>query len=262
MSKIITLLTDFGATEAFVGIMKGVILSINPAVQLVDLTHQIPPHQIGIGALQLNRAYRYFPAGTIHVAVVDPGVGSKRSIILVAANAQFFLAPDNGLLQYIFENHGVTTVTKVTNGKYFLPEISQTFHGRDIFAPVAGHLSRGVNPTEFGGRTRTFLRGSTPPLRIEANAIYGQIILIDHFGNLISNIPRSALPRNVPEQRWRIQLKELEIQGLSPNYADAPQQVPLALWSSWDTLEIAVFQARAATLLGVDLGTAIQIRWQ
>ena len=161
-SPIITLLTDFGSRDAFVGIMKGVMLGINPSVSFVDLSHDIPPQDILAGALVLRSAVPFFPAGTIHVAVIDPGVGSKRRALLVETPEAFFVGPDNGLLSLAAPASAATRVIHLTNEEYFLLPRSQTFHGRDVFAPVAAHLSRGVSPKQFGDSISTEGESGTP----------------------------------------------------------------------------------------------------
>lgn len=259
--KIVSLLTDFGDQDGFVGTMKGVILSINPSVQLVDISHKIPAHNIDIGAYVLHSAYTYFPHGTIHVAVVDPGVGSNRNIVICEANEQFFIAPDNGILKFVYEKFNIEKVINVTNSVYFLSEISQTFHGRDIFAPVAGHLSVHQIPAMFGAETTTFEKGKIPKLNWGDHSIEGEIVYIDKFGNLISNITQSEFIRLCRSRNIAIEIKDVYLQKIHKSYEDGEHLTPLALWGSGGTLEVAIKQASAAKILNVEIGENIRLRW-
>src|SRR5687767_8873684 len=184
---IITLLTDFGARDYFVGAMKGVILSLNPEATIVDITHEIPPQDIQAAAFNLLACYRDFPAGTIHVAVVDPGVGSDRRAILVKCANQFFIGPDNGLFSWIREREGKFSAWQITNEQFFRNPVSSTFHGRDVFAPVAAALSKGVAPAEVGPPLERIVMLAPLLPRATADAIEGFLIHIDRFGNCITN---------------------------------------------------------------------------
>ena len=174
---VITLMTDFGASNHFVGVMKGVILNINPQVQIVDITHAVPPQDIHGAAFFINSAYRYFPAGTIHVVVVDPGVGSRRRAIICQTDTAYFVCPDNGVLSYILDNNTTPRVVALDNAVYWLSEISNTFHGRDIFAPVAAHLSRGISPSQFGSSANNLVQLPIQIPQVAKTAIVGSIIL-------------------------------------------------------------------------------------
>src|SRR3990172_5235382 len=176
--RVITLLTDFGNQDAYVGIMKGVIAGINPFANIIDICHSIPPQDIFSGAYLLYTSYKYFPRKTIHVAVVDPGVGSRTDIVCVETKDYFFLVPDNGLLSFILQEERPKSIFRVTNNKYFLPSPSNTFHGRDVFAPVAAHLSLGVKPQKMG---------------IKINQLEHKIIYIEKFRNLITNIKKEYI---------------------------------------------------------------------
>lgn len=189
--KIIALLTDFGYKDNFVGIMKGVILGINPQVNLVDISHGVKPQSIFEAYFLLKNSYKFFPKGTIFVAVVDPGVGSKRKSILIETNDYFFIGPDNGIFSFL-ESHEIKNIVHLTNKEYFLKPVSSTFHGRDIFAPAAGFLSKGVSPEELGTLIKSIKRVEIPKPRIEKDKLVGEIIYIDGFGNLISNISREV----------------------------------------------------------------------
>ncbi|MFQ6112525.1 MAG: S-adenosyl-l-methionine hydroxide adenosyltransferase family protein [bacterium] len=206
-SSIITLLTDFGQRDGFVGTMKGVILNTYPDAKIVDISHDIEPQNLAAGAFVINTCYKYFPTGTVHVVVIDPGVGSKRRIICVAASGHFFLAPDNGVLKYIYDECPETQVVEVTNRKLVLSQISHTFHGRDIFAPVAAHLAKGLDLKELGASIHDYDKGRLPVLEEAVDRIKGEIIYIDRFGNLISNIPADELDK-YRDKPIRIKIKK------------------------------------------------------
>ncbi len=191
---IITLLTDFGTQDYFVAAMKGVILSANPNARIVDITHEIPPQDIQAGAFNLLAVYRNFPAGTIHAGVVDPGVGSERRAIIIECAEQFFVGPDNGLFSFVVQREGKCRTHQVTNEKFFRHPVSNTFHGRDIFAPVAAALSNGTEPGEFGPLIDTIVElESLRPRQSTDGRIEGAIIHIDRFGNCITNFTREHL---------------------------------------------------------------------
>ena len=193
-SRVITLLTDFGDRDAYVGIMKGVIAGINPLTNIIDICHSIPPQDIFKGAYLLYTSYKYFPRGTIHVAVVDPGVGSKRDIVCAETQDYLFLAPNNGLLSFIVREEKPKCIIRVTNNKYFLSSPSSTFHGRDIFAPVAAHLSLGIKPQQLGIKIDQLEQLDIPkPVYKKTGQLEGQIIYIDQFGNLITNVTREHI---------------------------------------------------------------------
>ena len=196
--RIITLTTDFGTSDAYVGVMKGVILGINLHVQIVDITHAVPPQDIHEAAFLIHSAHHYFPKGTIHVIVVDPGVGSDRRAIVCQIDGAFFVCPDNGILTYLLqtiENAEELSgnVVAIQNQTYCLPEVSNTFHGRDIFAPVAAHLSLGIPLDDIGLPAHNLIRFPMPPITISDGKLVGEIIKIDSFGNAITNISAAAL---------------------------------------------------------------------
>lgn len=285
--RVITLLTDFGTQDAYVGVMKGVIAGINPSVNIVDICHSVSPQDIFNGAYLLYTAYKYFPKGTIHTAIVDPGVGSKRDIVCVETKDYFFLVPDNGLLSFIVQEERPKSVIRVTNNKYFLPLLSSTFHGRDVFAPVAAHLSLGVKPQQLGIMINHLEQLNIPkPFRKKTGQMEGQIIYIDRFGNLISNITKehlmqhdhsqslfktqmkeTPLPISLPLQGGvKINLKCLEITigkkkiiGLIKTYTDVNAGEPLALIGSAGFLEVSINQGNAQKYFKVDKGSKIII---
>ena len=260
-SSIITLTTDFGNRDGFVGTMKGVILGIFPEARMVDISHEIAPQNISEAAYVVFMSYKFFPAGTVHVVVVDPGVGSERRILCVSAGGYLFLAPDNGVLKYIFQECADARVFHITTRKYVLPQISQTFHGRDIFAPVAARLAKGLDPGELGPPISDYNKGRLPKLEESRRGITGEIIYVDRFGNVISNIPLSKL--NGRDLRaLKIQMKNCAICGLANSYSAGSRSEPIALIGSSGLLEMAVFMGSAQTVLGCELGDEVMIEFE
>lgn len=257
-SSIITLLTDFGQRDGFVGTMKGVILTIYPEAKIVDISHEIEPQNLAAGAFVIRNSFRYFPAGTVHIVVIDPGVGSERRIICVSALDHLFLAPDNGVLKYIYGECSETHVVAVTNREFFLSPISHTFHGRDIFAPVAAHLAKGLDFAELGPEIYDYDKGNMPVLEETPKGIKGEIIYVDRFGNLISNIPFDKLNRH-RDKFVRIQLKNWTIDGLSESYAQGKAKEPIALIGSSGFLELALNSGNAKETLNCSEGDEVII---
>jgi S-adenosylmethionine hydrolase len=257
---IITLLTDFGTQDYFVGAMKGVILSLNPDATIVDITHEIPPQDIETGAFNLLSCYRDFPKGTIHVAVVDPGVGSDRRALVIECGDQFFVGPDNGLFSWICERENTWTANQVTNATFFRRPVSHTFHGRDIFAPVAAALSLGHEPHEFGTSVTDVVRlESLEPDATRGNTIEGRIIHIDRFGNCVSNFTRQTLESHGPATSWRINLNDHEIDSFRRFFADSQPNEVFAILGSAGFMEICVRNGSAAKLLNVQRGQRIKL---
>ena len=250
-SGIITLLTDFGHVDGFVGIMKGVMLNINPHAQCIDISHDIPPQDIDEAAFVLYTAFRYFAAGTVHVAVVDPGVGSERQVIAAEAAGQLFVAPDNGILKYIFAEEKNCSVILVNNSRFYLPNISNTFHARDIFAPVAAHLSKGLPLSQVGKKYSSYLKGEIQYPFIEENKISGIILHIDRFGNAISNIKHEVFQQTFPDARINIVVGNYTIHTISSSYKNSVPGSPLAIWGSSGFLEIAIKNESAANKMGL-----------
>ena len=263
--SIVTLLTDFGAADYFVGALKGAILSVNPQAHIVDITHEIPAHDIAAGAFTLLAAYSSFPAQTIHVAVVDPGVGSARRPLLVAAREHFFVGPDNGLFSYVCEREqGDVRVYQLTNEKFFRTPVSNTFHGRDIFAPVAGALSKNVPPEDFGEPVEDYVRlVPLAPVREgdAAGAWSAKIIHIDRFGNLITNITRRELAGAEFTQGARLDVGGRAINSFRKFYAEETGAAGelFAIWGSAGFLEIAADRASAARLLRAERGQTVRV---
>ena len=258
----ITLLTDFGNADYFVGAMKGVILSIDADARVLDITHEIPPYDIEAGAFTLLAAYRNFPSNTIHVAIVDPGVGSERRPILVSSENYFFLGPDNGLFSYVFERETSCRVYHLTNDAYFHHPVSPTFHGRDIFAAIAGALSKGVNPELLGSEIKDFKR--LAPLAVQASdagTIDARIIHIDNFGNCITNLTRDVFSDEMIAGGATLQVGDCAISSFRQFFAEAsePSDEFFCVWGSAGFLEIATFRASAAIMLGVERGHPVVV---
>jgi S-adenosylmethionine hydrolase len=255
---IITLLTDFGAADAYVGIMKGVMLGIAPAARLVDLTHTVPPQAVRVGALLLRSAVEYFPAATIHLAVVDPGVGSTRTPLLVVTERALFVGPDNGLLAPAATMLGIRAVRRLANAQYFRAPVSDTFHGRDIFSPVAAHLAAGTPPDAFGDELADLQRLDLPEPRLEAGAVHGEVIYVDRFGNLITNIAASALNRFRPHS-LSVRVAGMTLSPIGASYAAVAPGAPVAVIGSWSTLEVAVRDGNAAEQLRAGIATPVTV---
>jgi S-adenosylmethionine hydrolase len=255
---LITLTTDFGDASPYVAAMKGVILGVNPSVRLIDLTHQIPPQNIRYADYFLATALSYFPSGTLHVIVVDPGVGGERAILYAEVAGQRMLAPDNGCLTTLFANLGPPSVVRhVRDPRFWRSSISSTFHGRDIFAPVVGHLSKGIDPAELGPLFTGWVTLATPTPRMVANGIEGEVVFIDSFGNLISNIPGKTV-RQRPNL-LRIGRRSFKRFAWVHSYAEARSGQLAALISSDGKLEVAVVQGNAARRLRAHVGTPLAV---
>jgi S-adenosylmethionine hydrolase len=258
----VTLLTDFGTSDYFVGSLKGVILSINPRVHLIDITHEIPPQDIQTGAFTLLVSYGVFPPRTTHLAVVDPGVGSSRRPILIAAANQFFIGPDNGLFSYIYDVEPEHEVFELTNDLYFRHPVSATFHGRDIFAPVAAAISDGIAPIELGRLVTDAVR--LEPLRpkpAKGNKYLGRVIHIDHFGNCVTNISREFLPPEV-ENQSKITVRGMTIKSFRPFFSSNNRRRHdlFAVWGSAGFVEIAAYKQSAAKILGAKPGDIVTLQ--
>ena len=268
--RIITLTTDFGTSDAYVGVMKGVILGINPNVQVVDITHAVPPQDIHEAAFLIHSACHYFPKGTIHTIVVDPGVGSERRAMVCQTCRAFFVCPDNGILTYLLqeiENGGEqpANVVAIQNPAYYLPEVSQTFHGRDIFAPVAAHLSLGVPLADIGPPVQNLIRLPVPTLEVSDDSLTGEIIKIDGFGNAITNISESALSHlervsTGETSIYEIRVGSVRLDRRNRAYAESEVGEPLAIIGSFGMLEIAVNGGSAEKDLGLKRGDTVVIQ--
>jgi hypothetical protein len=256
----ITLLTDFGTKDHYVASMKGTVLSINPQCTLIDITHHVSPHDIKEGAFILANAYSFFPKGTIHLSVVDPGVGSPRKPILLVTTNYFFVGPDNGLFTFALKREKAKKVVALTNQKFFLSQVSTTFHGRDLFAPVAAHLSLGVKPEAFGPELNSWVEFDFEKPRIRGRKLIGEILHIDAFGNLISNINEEQLFHFVKDHSFVIRTGERDIQGLKKGYWEGKRNEPMALIGSGGFLEISVREGNAQRMSKIKKGDKIIVR--
>jgi len=253
--SVIALTTDFGADDVFVGVMKGVILSINPSAHIVDLTHGIAPFGVVEAAYKLAQAVPYFPCGAVHAVVVDPGVGSGRRIVAVCARGGLFVAPDNGVLTCVMRD-GVEQAVEVRERRYWLCEVSSTFHGRDVFAPVAAHLSRGIPLDELGPPASDLVTLDLPePVCAPDGSILGEVLWTDRFGNLVTNIPAALVARG----EWSVLLGESSVGSLRRTYADVEPAQPVAMVGSFGHLEIAVRLDSAARRFGAGPGAAVRV---
>lgn len=255
-SGIITLLTDFGLADPYVGTVKGVILGINPAARLVDLTHAVPPQDILRGALALEAAYRFFPRGTVHLAVVDPGVGGARRPVALVADGHYFVGPDNGLLGFLLGSPGVVAVA-LTNPAYHRAPTSRTFHARDIFAPVAARCSLGVPLQHFGPVVRRLARLSWPRARRVGRRVAGQILLADRFGNLLTNLAEADLP--AAPRACVVEIGGVRIEGVGGTYGERPAGVLGAVIDSSGRLEVFVREGSARERLRVGPGAPVSV---
>ena len=262
--QIIALLTDFSWQNWYLGVMKGVILGINPAVRIVDLCHNVSTQDVREGSFVLGGSYHYFPDGTIFLCVVDPGVGGKRKNLVAKTDRHFFVAPDNGILSSIFDKGEVKEVYHVDPGKHTLPLKGATFFGRDIFAPIAAHLSLGVEPEEMGGEIESVLR--VPALKPFVNSrgeVSGRAVYIDTFGNIITNIDEDFLTSvyggTIPGKDCRVRLAGKEIRGLKRYYEQGEQGKLMALIDSWGLVEIAVNRGNAYEQLGLKEKKSLEI---
>jgi S-adenosyl-L-methionine hydrolase (adenosine-forming) len=259
---IITLTTDFGLNDHFVGTMKGAILSLAPEAEIVDICHSVQAFDILDGALTLAQAYSYFPVRTVHVVVVDPGVGSSRRPILASSERQNFVAPDNGVLSLIYAREERLSVRHITSEHYFLQPLSNTFHGRDIFAPVAAYLAKGVDHEKFGDEITDFVRFNAPrPKVIDPKTIRGVVLKVDRFGNLVTNIT----PQDVPllfqpkPPAFKIVVGKNEITSMKTNYAEGAPGEVFGILGSMGYLEIAANRGAAAQLVAAGKGAEVNV---
>ncbi len=258
-SRIITLATDFGTRDSYVGTMKGVILRIYPEATLVDLTHQIQPQDLMEASLVLESCYRFFPEGTIHVVVVDPGVGTRRRAILVDTPDHIFVGPDNGVFSRIYSSQGACEVREIVNDSFLLPHISDTFHGRDIFSPAAAHLARGTPTSELGPVVTDPVRRDPPQPVVWQDQIMGEVIHIDSFGNIITNVSREVFEMVARGKRFRIIINGKSIDRISRSYQEVERGKALAIFGSIDMLEVAIHSGRADRRIGAGKGDPVQI---
>jgi S-adenosylmethionine hydrolase len=260
----ISLLTDFGLQDSYVGQMKGAIASINPAATVIDVTHGIPPQQVLQAAVTLSDAVDAFPPGTIHLIVVDPGVGSERRAIAAEIGSYRFVCPDNGLLSVVLKRMPLKRAVSLNQPRWWRPTVSGTFHGRDLFAPVAAAWSLGHDLSEFGSPIVEPLKEvALPECKIErlgdaSTTIEGQVVMLDHYGNLITNIPRSAIP--VDASQITVQISNRQLAGLVRCYADGSSGECVALFGSSNRLELAIVNGSAEKELHADVGQIVVVR--
>jgi len=259
---IITLTTDFGSDSPYAAAMKGVILSINPAATLVDISHAVPPQDVRRGALVLENTTPWFPEGTIHVAVVDPGVGSDRQIVYARIGEQQYVAPDNGLLSRLLAKTPAAEIRRLANPAYWLQPVSATFHGRDIMAPVAARLSLGLDPRELGPPAGRLAACHWPQPELSDRKIRGQVIEIDSFGNLVTNIAAELFAGRPTDTRVCVVCGIYETFGIYHHYAAQAGGMLVALVGSTGRLELAVVGDNAAARLGVAVGTRVALAWE
>lgn len=258
MPGLITLTTDFGLRDPFVGIMKGVILSICPSARLVDLTHEVPPQDVLAGGLALESATPFFPPGTVHLAVVDPGVGSARRALAVRAGGHYFVGPDNGLFTFALEHAGWTAVS-VTAPEYRRSEVSRTFHGRDVFAPAAAYLAGGVPLERLGPVVSDPGRLHRPGCRLEGDDLLGEVLDADRFGNLITSIPAARLAEIPGSGGLGVEVAGQRLRGPVEAYAEGGDGEPAVIVGSTGRLEIFVKGGSARERLGAGRGTIVRV---
>lgn len=259
-NHLITLTTDFGLLDPYVAEMKGVILKINPQAKIVDISHNIEKFNISMGAYVLAAAAPYFPEGTIHVAVVDPGVGTKRKPILIEAKNGFFIGPDNGVLALAAVKQGIRHVYEIENPKFMLPKVSSTFHGRDIFAPAAAFLSKGVSASEFGREIRKIVTPRFAKISKRGDMLIGEVIHVDGFGNIVTNFTEKELALIGAKDMVKVKLKGSMVSlKLCKAYADVEPQKPLAIIGSHDFMEVSINQGNAAETFKVKLGDRVTL---
>ena len=257
-NPIVTLTTDYGTSDHLVGVLKGVILKINPEVQIVDITHQVTPFDLLDGALAIASAYAYFPPRTIHAVVVDPGVGTERRPLLVSGQNQYFIAPDNGVLSGVFEKEQNFVVRHLTSEHYFLHPVSKTFHGRDVFAPVAGWLSKNWQPGSMGEEITDFKRFAMPRAKEGDGGMKGVVMKVDSFGNLLTTFRAEDLPAEALEKgEVKLQLATHSITKIVPTFASGDAGEAVAYIGSGGYLEVAINKGNASKTLGVGRGAPV-----
>ncbi len=263
--RLITFTTDFGLNDHYVGTMKGVILNINPAAQVVDISNAVQSYVVLDGALTIVQAYKYFPSDTIHLVIVDPGVGTTRRPLIVTTEKHVFIAPDNGVLSFVYEREERVSVRHITASHYFLQPVSATFHGRDIFAAVAGWLSKGVEVAKFGDEISDYIRFAAPkPKPVNEKLLKGVVLKVDKFGNLITNITPNDLPQLfAPEPPpFKVLIAKHEISKMTQSYADGTPGEVFVILNSMGFLEIASHRGSAAHLVGAGKGSDVGVLFE
>lgn len=258
-SGIVTLLTDFGTRDDYVASMKGVLLTVHPGARIVDLTHDVTPQDIMEAAFTLGNCYHHFPPGTVHCVVVDPGVGARRREIVVLAQNHAFVGPDNGVFSRIYAMESSVEVRTIDNPDFKRGEISDTFHGRDIFAPTAGHLARGADPDEVGAVADSYAELYPPEPDVWAHLIKGEVIHIDGFGNIITNIHRDLFEKVVGERSFVVEVNGRRVSMLTRTYENGDVGKFLALFGSTDMLEVSVRGGSAEKRVGAGKGDTVTV---
>ena len=260
MRPVVAFLTDFGTRDHYAGVMKGVVLSIVPDVTVVDVTHELPPHDLAAAAYELAATYKYFPAGTIFVTVVDPGVGSARRGIAVEAGDWKFVAPDNGVLTMVLREIAPKKAVELTERRYARPTISRTFEGRDRFAPAAAFLAKGIALTALGRPAHDLVQLDLPAMEETREEITGAVVRVDRFGNAITNIDRKAFDRLAAGRTVVIEAAGKPVERMVATYADIATGEVCALFGSTDHLELASQSGSAADLRKLQFGTSVRVR--
>jgi S-adenosyl-L-methionine hydrolase (adenosine-forming) len=259
-NAIITLTTDYGTNDHLVGTLKGVILKINPEATIVDITHGVAPYDLLDGALAIGSAYAYFPPRTIHIVVVDPGVGTERRPLLVSGDNQYFVAPDNGVLSLVYERNTNVVVRNATAEHYYLQPVSNTFHGRDIFAPIAAWLSKGWQTAAMGEEIQDYKKFALPKPKASDGVVKGVVLRVDSFGNLITNFRSEDLPEAARTNgNLELQVGTQSVKRLVDTFARGESAEPIAFVGSSGYIEIAVNKGNAAKALGIGRGAPITL---
>ena len=259
MSRILTLTTDFSISDGYVGAMKGVVLACAPDARIVDITHQVPPQDVAAGAFAMYCACPFFSEGSVHVGVVDPGVGSDRRGIVVETERFAYVGPDNGLFSAVYEREVVRRIVAIENAALMRPQVSSTFHGRDVFAQVGAHLLKGVSCDEVGPEIEDPVTCDLWGVKERDDALVGRVVCVDHFGNAISMIARSQIDAKYPDGDFEIGIGKTRFDRICKTYSEVEEGDALALYGSLDTLEIAVCGGSAGRTLGVKRGDEIWV---
>jgi len=260
ISGIVTFTTDFGTSDPYAGIMKGIVMSANPNARIIDLTHQIPPHDIVSGAFVLMRSFVYFPKGSVHVAVVDPGVGGSRKNLAVRTESGYFIGPDNGILGLVLDMEKNYEIREITNPPFVLNKISDTFHGRDVYSPCAGQLSAGAHFEDVGRELKRFTNLDYPRVLREGDMIRGEIVSVDSFGNLITNIDEHTFRSFAGKKVIEIYFGSERFSKIHQRYGDVEHGRPLVLIGSCGFLEISMNEGSAASYFMTSVGSPVTIR--
>ncbi len=258
-TNVISFITDFGTRDNFVGVMKGVILTINPEAALVDITHEITPHCVSEASFLLERSYRFLPPGSVHVVIVDPGVGGSRRPIAVRADKHFFVCPDNGLLTHVLAGVSEFEARLLENKDFLLVKISNSFHGRDMFAPVAAYISKGVPFEKFGPRIADPVMLPLDRPFTKQDCLIGTVVYIDHYGNLVTNIREQELSGFLQGSAGLVQILKHQIPRVTSSYSATPVGEPLAIIGGFGMLEIAVNCGNAQQVLGASLNSEVVV---